>query len=224
MDRQERACPRADRCSRRGRIESVVGGGNLDRDGHAAGLRDRLEGRDEGERRHDHLVAGLERQRDQREAERVEPARDPDAVGRAGVRRERRLERGDRRPVRERARLEQLGDVAEHLVGDRRVNAREVEERDGGTGPGSRHLPHGSGAPSESGPPDRGARARPRAGLGAPGRPPAARYVARVTIAASSSTSSGFVRNGFSSGVFAIVIRASSSSPPSRIARPIEAR
>ena len=83
--------------------------------GDAAGLRDRFERRDEGHRRDDHFLPALEARRDQRDTQRVEAARHPDAACNAGLGGESLLEARDRRAVHERARLHQLRKVLEDL-------------------------------------------------------------------------------------------------------------
>ena len=74
------------------------------------------------------LVTRLDARREQPEPKRVEPAREADAVRGATVGGERALELRDLRPVRERARLEQLGDLLEELIAERRRTWAEVEE------------------------------------------------------------------------------------------------
>ena len=64
------------------RIEAVVVVRDVDDDGNAAGLRDRLERRDERRGGDDNLVAGLDPGREQAEPQRVEPAADADAATR----------------------------------------------------------------------------------------------------------------------------------------------
>ena len=68
------------------------------------------------------------------EPQRVEAARDADAVTRAAVRGERRLERGDLRAVHERSGLDQVGDVGKKLFPKDEERGCRVEERNGDGG------------------------------------------------------------------------------------------
>ena len=72
-------------------VDVVVVLADVHDDRAAASLSDRLERRDERHRRDEHLVARLDARRQEREAQRVEPARHPDA-GAPAVRRRRLLE------------------------------------------------------------------------------------------------------------------------------------
>ncbi len=102
-------------------VEVQVGLAHVDGNRGGAGLHDRLERGDEGVRRHDHLVSRLDARGEQAEAKRIEAAAEPDAVRDPAVVRECLLELGDGRPVREGARLEQVGYVAEQVGRDLRV-------------------------------------------------------------------------------------------------------
>ena len=79
---EQEARARRDRSRGRVRVEAVVVLADVRDDGHAAGLRDRLERRREGRGRHDDLVAALESASEECEPERVEPARQADAAAR----------------------------------------------------------------------------------------------------------------------------------------------
>ena len=115
------ACTRPGRRRRRSRIEAVIVGGDVRDHRDSARLRHRLERRDEGRRRDDHLVAGLESRCEQPEPKSVEPTRDADAVIDAAVRGECLLEAHDGRAVGERARFEKLADLFEHDLLQRRM-------------------------------------------------------------------------------------------------------
>ncbi len=95
-----------DRCGAGIDVEVVVALAHIDRHGATACLRDRLEGGDERVRRDDHLVARLDPRGQQGETQPVEAVRDADAGRHAAVTGECLLERGHRRPVRERAALQ----------------------------------------------------------------------------------------------------------------------
>ena len=120
---------RSDRGRRRAGIEAVVALRDVDDDRDSARLRHRLECRDERGSRDDDLVARLEAGREQAEPERVEAARDADAVIDAAVLGECRLEARNGGPVRECARLEELPDLPEQPLLQRSACRREVEER-----------------------------------------------------------------------------------------------
>ena len=123
-------------------IEAVVVLRNVDDDGDAAGLRDRLERRDERRGGNDDLGAGLDPGRQEPESQRVEPAGDADAMADAAIGGKGLLELGDGRPVRERPALEELRDVLEQRSLERPVHRREVEERDGWSSLGRRAGRH----------------------------------------------------------------------------------
>ena len=110
--------------------------------GHASGLRDRLEGRNERVRRDDHLVSGLDRGREQAEPKRIEPAREPDALTAPAVGGERGLERANLRTVRERARVDELGDLRKQLVSERAERRSRIEEGDRNQGRHRRRARH----------------------------------------------------------------------------------
>ena len=131
----ERARAVADRRRRRDGVEAVVVLRDVRDDRHAAGLRHRLERRDKCRSRDDHFVTRLKSARDQREAQRVEPARDADALSDAAVFGERRLKRRHLRPVRERARVEEVGYLVEQPRLQRRLRGCEVEKRHSDAGP-----------------------------------------------------------------------------------------
>ena len=132
MHGHERLRARADGCCGRRRVHPVVGLRDVDRNGEATRLGYRFEGCHKGHCRHEDLGALLQAETDQREPQRIEPARDPDAVSRAAVRGERLLERRHLRAVRECARAEEALHVLEHVGRDARVDGAEVEERDAG--------------------------------------------------------------------------------------------
>ena len=112
-------------------IHVVVPLRGVDDDRHAAGLRHGLEGRDERLGRDDDLVAVLEPACDQRQPECVEPARRADASRRLAVRRERRLELGDVRPVDEAAAVDERRDLGDHVLLEPVHHRCPVEERNG---------------------------------------------------------------------------------------------
>ena len=126
-----------DRILRRRRVQRVVPCVDLHRDGGGARLAHGLEGRDEGRGRHDHLVSRADVRRQQREAQGIEAAREPDAVLRGAVLGECLLELRDGRAVRECVAVDQPGDVVQDVVFQRPVRRPEVEERDADrVGPG----------------------------------------------------------------------------------------
>ena len=116
------------------RVDAVVPLADVDDDGNATSLCHSLEGRHERASRDDHLVAPLEPDGQQGEADPVEAARHADAVAAPHVRRERLLEDADVGAVREGIALEQPLETREHLLPDRLVDLRQVEERHGGRG------------------------------------------------------------------------------------------
>ena len=79
-------------------IEAVVALRDVDDDGNAAGLRDRLERRDERRGGNHDLGARLDADRHEPEAQRVEPAGDADAMVDAAVGGKGLLELGEARP------------------------------------------------------------------------------------------------------------------------------
>ena len=131
MDGEHEARAPGHRGGRGVRVEVEVVLLDVGDDRDAAGLRHRLERRDEGHRRHDHLLAALEARRDQRETQRVEAARHADAAGNAGLGGERLLEARDGGAVDERARVDEPGEVLEELRRERGVCPAEVHERHG---------------------------------------------------------------------------------------------
>ena len=99
--------------------------------GPRAGVRDRLGGGVERERRDDDVVAGADAERAQRERDRVRAVGDADRVPGAQVVRELALERGDLGAEDVDAGVEQLGELGVDPVAQRRERRRGVEERDG---------------------------------------------------------------------------------------------
>ena len=85
MDGEDESRAVRDRRSRGIGVEVEVCLLDVSDDRNAAGLRHRLERRDEGHRRDDHLLPALEARRDQRDTQRVEAARHPDAACNAGL-------------------------------------------------------------------------------------------------------------------------------------------
>ena len=130
VDRQQCSSLPPDCRCRSGRIEAVVVLGDVGDDRHRARLRHRLERRHERRRRNDHLVTGLDPGGEQPEAQRVEAARDTDALRGPAVVSERALELPHRRPVRERAGVEQPGDVLQEHIAKRPRAWAEVVEGD----------------------------------------------------------------------------------------------
>ncbi len=130
VHRHDEARALGDRSARRVDIHVQVGLGDVDRHGRPARLGDRLEGRDEGVGRHEHLVARLEAARDEGETERVQAAREADAGSAPAVGGERVLEHCDRRAVREGIRVDQLAELLEELGLQRVVGGAQVEKRD----------------------------------------------------------------------------------------------
>ena len=124
MNRQDRSCPTGHGSRGRIRIERVVT--FVDLRGHRAGadLRDGLERCDECRGRDYHLVAGPDAERIEGESQRVEPARDADALTNAAERGERLFEVPDGRPVRERIAVDQRHDVVDDLRPERRMRRR----------------------------------------------------------------------------------------------------
>ena len=70
----------------------------------------------------------LEARRDQRDPQRVEAARHPDAAGNAGLGGERLLEARDGRAVHERARVDEPGEILEEIRRERGVCPAEIHE------------------------------------------------------------------------------------------------
>jgi len=83
-----------------------------------------------GKSRDDDLVGGTDLGCDERQPQRVEATREPDAALGTAVGSELGFEGRHRRPVRERARVDQLRDVSQQFRLDRRVRRTEIEERD----------------------------------------------------------------------------------------------
>ena len=84
-----------------------------------AGVDDHVRGRGPGERAGDHLVAGADPERDEREVERRGARRDREHVLRLEVVAHARLELGRARAGRQPARAERLGDGLDLGLGDR---------------------------------------------------------------------------------------------------------
>ena len=98
--------------------------------GSRAAAGDRLCGRVERERRADHLVAGPDPERVERDHERVRAVRDADRVLDSEVRGGLFLEGLDVRAEDEPARVENVGDSLLQLVQQRRVLRLDVNQRD----------------------------------------------------------------------------------------------
>ncbi len=123
----------ADRRGRGADVDVVVALARVDEHGPRPCLGDGLDGCDERVRGNDRLVAGLEPRREHPEPQAVEAARDADADRRAAVGRECPLELGDRRAVREGARVDQVSERLEQLGPQVGVHEPEIDERHGRT-------------------------------------------------------------------------------------------
>ena len=134
VNRQNAARSLRERGLERSHVQVVVRRGDVHGHRTAARLSHCFEGGDERVRRDDHFVSRFEVHRDQGEPQRVEAARDADAVGRAAEARERRLELRDLGAVGERIRVDQPADVLENPLLERVVDQREIEERNLGEG------------------------------------------------------------------------------------------
>ena len=110
-------------------VEVVVGLADVDEDGARTGLRHGLERRDERVGGDDHLVPGSTSGREQREPQRIEAAARPDRMTRPAVRGELLLERLHLRSVRERAVVDQSGDITQDVLLHLRVDRGEIDER-----------------------------------------------------------------------------------------------
>ena len=110
-------------------IEIERDGVDVGEHGRRAGPGDRLGGRVERERRADHLVAGADPHRLEREDERVGAVGDADRVRDVEIRGRLALERLDLGPEDEAARLEHLGEALLELGDQRRVLRLDVDER-----------------------------------------------------------------------------------------------
>src|SRR3954447_17861861 len=130
MDRDD--CPGSvgQSCSHGTDIDVVVVVADIDDDRAAAALEHRFDGGCERERGHHDFVARLELARQQREPQAVEATADADAMSRAAVRSERRLELLDFGPVRECARVDHLLDPFQNRLPHGVVRRAEVEKRD----------------------------------------------------------------------------------------------
>ena len=129
VHRHDRLRPRRDAGCDVGRIE--VQRDRVDVGEHRGRARagDRLGGRVERERRADHLVAGADAHRLEREHERVGAVGDADRMGHVEVRRRLALERLDLGPEDEATRLEDLAETLFELRDERRVLRLDVDER-----------------------------------------------------------------------------------------------
>ena len=103
---------------------------DVDHDRRPTGLDDGFERRGERRRRHDHAGARVEVRREERESERVEAARDADAVPHTAGVREPAFELGDGLPVREVAAVDRLSDPLEHTALHGAARGAEIDERD----------------------------------------------------------------------------------------------
>ena len=131
MDGDHRARARRDRAlDQLGRDER---GARIDVDEarRRARQRDRLGGRDERVRRHDHLVAAADAERAQRQHQGFGARGDADGVRRAAVPRELLLEGLDLGAERERRAARDPLDLAQQLVHERRVGVVHSGQRDG---------------------------------------------------------------------------------------------
>ncbi len=127
---------------RRGRVEAVVRSLDVDEDGAAAGL-----GRPPRAVATNVIAGtitsspGSSPGREEREPERVEPARDPDAIGRPAIQRERLLERGHLGPVREGPGVDEPRQLGENRLLQPCMRRREVQKRDVAAHESDAHRP-----------------------------------------------------------------------------------
>jgi hypothetical protein len=135
--RQDRARRGTDRGLEQRRIEIVGVRIDVDEDRPCAEQRDRLAGGDEGERRGDDLVARSHPERHQREQECVGSACDGDAVPRAGIRREPRLEFANLGAIDEPPAFQHCRDAAVDVGPEPLVLGLEVDEFHAALLPGS---------------------------------------------------------------------------------------
>ena len=92
---------------------------HVDEDGRRAGVDDHVRGRRPGDRRRDHLVAGPDAERDEREVQRGRARGDREHVLRLEVLGHPLLEQRGARPGRQPAGAERLGDGGDLLLADR---------------------------------------------------------------------------------------------------------
>jgi hypothetical protein len=140
VDRHHEACALVDCGGSSLHVDVEIGSRYVDRHRPGAGLRDSLERRRERQSRYDNLVAGFDAGGEQADSQCVEPARDPDALVDAAVVGPGQLECAHLRPVRERVRVDQEGELGEELVLEGLMRRAEIEERDGKS---RRYLRHG---------------------------------------------------------------------------------
>src|SRR5947209_6396626 len=129
MDRKEETRPVPDCCISGSWIHARIVLVHVHHRYPSAGVYDRLEGGDEGHRRHYHLVPFLEAKCTKSNRQRVEPTpranREPATAGLG----EFALEELDGRPVHESACVEQLGDVTEKSALDSPRRWPKIDER-----------------------------------------------------------------------------------------------
>ena len=120
VDRQDRLRPLGDGAAAQLRIDVEVAVADVDEDRRRAGVDDDVRGRGPGDRGRDHLVAGADAERDEREVHRRRPG--GDARGRARPRstRQRAARARGARPGRQPAGAQRLGDGGDLLLADRR--------------------------------------------------------------------------------------------------------
>ena len=102
------------------RVDVEVALAHVDEDGRRAGVDDHVRGRRPGDRRRDHLVAGLDPERDERQVHRRRAGRDREHVLRLEVLGHPLLEQRRLRAGRQPAGAERLGDGLDLLLADRR--------------------------------------------------------------------------------------------------------
>jgi SAM-dependent methyltransferase len=129
VDRQQEARSRAYGSCRCSGVEAVVRLPDVDEDGPASGLCNRLERGCERRSGHDDLVSRFEPGGEEGDPKRVETACDPNTVDRSAVMRERLLERCNLRPVCERALIDQFPDFPEKSRCEPGVGRAQIEER-----------------------------------------------------------------------------------------------
>jgi hypothetical protein len=139
MDGDDGARPRRDRAIERDRIEAESDRLHVDEDGTRSDLGHRARRREVRERRNDHLVAGRHAHREERERDRGGPRREPDRVPRAARGGQFPLERVVLGAEDELAGGEHAREIGGQLLGQRPMDAGQVEERNGRFGHGALH-------------------------------------------------------------------------------------
>jgi hypothetical protein len=130
VDGQDRLRPRRQPPLHLRRIERIRHGIDVREDGPRPGALDPDDRRHAGVRSRDHLVAGLDARRKERDRDRIGARRDADGMGGPAGLRERGLEALDLRREDVGAALEDACDLRVELRAQRFRLAREVEERD----------------------------------------------------------------------------------------------